>query len=50
MVAVHSLGAVAALPFAPTIVDTMGRRYPILLGAMISTVGGIIQGFAFNCK
>ncbi|KAF8133845.1 general substrate transporter [Boletus edulis] len=48
MAAMHSLGSLAALPFVPFVVDEMGRRYSIFLGAMISIAGGILQGSAMN--
>ncbi|KAI9574397.1 hypothetical protein HD554DRAFT_2229861 [Boletus coccyginus] len=48
MVAMYSLGSVAAISFVPSVVDKMGRRYPILLGGVISMVGGILQGSALN--
>ncbi|KAF8550485.1 hexose transporter [Imleria badia] len=48
MIAIYSLGSVAAAPFVSSIVDKMGRRYPILLGGVISIVGGILQGSALN--
>ena len=50
MVAMYSLGSVAAIPFVPFVVDKIGRRYPILLGGVISIVGAILQGSALNCK
>ena len=50
MAAIYSLGAIAAIPFAPLLVDKMGRRYAILLGGSISIVGGVLQGSALNCK
>ena len=50
MAAMYSLGSVAALPFVPFVVDRFGRQYPILLGGVISIVGGILQGSALNCK
>ncbi|KAG8218931.1 hexose transporter [Butyriboletus roseoflavus] len=48
MVAMYSLGCVAAIPFVPVVVDKIGRRYPILLGGVISITGGILQGSALN--
>ncbi|KAF8550484.1 MFS general substrate transporter [Imleria badia] len=48
MASMYALGSVAALPFAPFLVDKMGRRYPILLGGVISIIGGILQGSALN--
>jgi len=50
MVGMYSLGSVVALPFVPFVVNKTGRRYPILLGGVISIVGGIVQGSALNCK
>ena len=50
MASMYSLGSVAALPFVPNLVDKLGRRYPILLGGVMSIVGGILQGSALNCK
>jgi MFS family permease len=50
MAAMYFLGCVTALPFVPFVVDKIGRRYPILLGGVISIVGGILQGSALNCK
>ncbi|KAI9574394.1 general substrate transporter [Boletus coccyginus] len=47
-VAMYSLGSIAAIPFVPSVVDKMGRRYPILLGGVISIAGGILQGSALN--
>ncbi|KAF8556794.1 MFS general substrate transporter [Imleria badia] len=48
IVAMYSLGSVAAVPFCPFVVDKIGRRFPILLGALIAIVGGILQGSALN--
>ncbi|KAF8556791.1 MFS general substrate transporter [Imleria badia] len=48
IVATYSLGCFAAVPFSPTVVDKIGRRYPILLGGVLSIVGGILQGSALN--
>ncbi|KAI9574333.1 hypothetical protein HD554DRAFT_2165823 [Boletus coccyginus] len=48
MAGMYSLGSFAALPFVPSVVDNTGRRYPILLGGVISIVGGIVQGSALN--
>ncbi|KAF8550483.1 hexose transporter [Imleria badia] len=48
MVSMYSLGSVAAVPFVSFVVDKMGRRYPMLLGGVISIVGGILQGSALN--
>jgi MFS family permease len=50
MVAMYALGSVAAAPFVPFVVDKLGRRYSILLGGVISMVGGILQGSALNCE
>ena len=44
IVAMYSLGSFVAVPFSPLVVDKIGRRYPILLGGVISIVGGILQG------
>ncbi|KAI9574345.1 hypothetical protein HD554DRAFT_25027 [Boletus coccyginus] len=48
MVGMYSLGSVVALPFVPFVVDKIGRRYPIVLGGVISIAGGILQGSALN--
>ncbi|KAG8218940.1 general substrate transporter [Butyriboletus roseoflavus] len=48
MAGMYSLGCVSALPFVPFVVDKIGRRYPILLGGVISIIGGIVQGSALN--
>jgi len=48
MVSMYSLGCIAAVPFAPSLVDKIGRRYPILLAGIVSISGGILQGFALN--
>ena len=50
MISIYALGSVVALLFVPFVVDKFGRRFPILLGAMISILGGILQGSALNCK
>ena len=50
MSATYALGSVAALPFVPLAVDKFGRRYPILLGAVMSITGGLLQGSALNCE
>ena len=50
MIGMYSLGSAAVVPFVPFVVDKIGRRYPILLGGVISIVGGILQGSALNCK
>ncbi|KAF8138784.1 general substrate transporter [Boletus edulis] len=48
MTAMDSLGSLAALPFVPSIVDKLGRRDSIFLGAVISIAGGILQGSAMS--
>ncbi|KAG9317748.1 hexose transporter [Chiua virens] len=48
MSAMYSLGAVAAIPFVSSVVDTIGRRYPILFGGIIQIIGAILQGSAAN--
>lgn len=50
MVSMCSLGSVAAAPFVSSVVDKIGRRYPILLGGIASIIGGILQGSALNCE
>ena len=50
MSATYALGSVAALPFVPIAVDKFGRRYPILLGAVMSIAGGLLQGSALSCE
>ena len=50
MLAVYPLGCIAAVPFVPFVVDKLGRRYPIFIGAVISIIGSILQGSALNCK
>ncbi|KAF8138789.1 hexose transporter [Boletus edulis] len=48
MASMYSLGSFAAAPFVASVVDKYGRRYPILLGGVISVVGSILQGSALN--
>ncbi|KAF8138796.1 hexose transporter [Boletus edulis] len=44
----YSLGAIAAVPFVPSIVDTYGRRHSIFIGSILMIIGGVLQGGALN--
>jgi MFS family permease len=42
----YSLGAILAVPFAPTVNQWIGRRWAIMMGSIIMVVGALLQGFA----
>ncbi|KAG6369490.1 putative hexose transporter [Boletus reticuloceps] len=44
----YSLGAIAAVPFVPSIVDNYGRRRSICIGSILMIIGGVLQGGALN--
>ncbi|KAL2861239.1 putative MFS sugar transporter [Aspergillus lucknowensis] len=44
--AAYSLGAVLALPFVPWVNQSVGRRWTIMIGSLISLLGAFLQGFA----
>ncbi|KAI9574380.1 hypothetical protein HD554DRAFT_2165878 [Boletus coccyginus] len=46
--AMYPLGSIFALPFVPSIVDKFGRRYAMLVGSIITMIGGVLQGAALN--
>ncbi|TVY81908.1 Lactose permease [Lachnellula suecica] len=46
--AAYSLGAVIAVPFAPTINQWVGRRYAIMCGSVLMLSGAVLQGFSLN--
>ncbi|KAI9574379.1 general substrate transporter [Boletus coccyginus] len=46
--AMYPLGAIFALPFVPSIVDKFGRRCSMLVGSIITMIGGVLQGAALN--
>ncbi|KAI9574335.1 hypothetical protein HD554DRAFT_2229539 [Boletus coccyginus] len=46
--AMYELGAIAALPFVPSVVDKFGRRRSILIGSILMIIGGVLQGAAWN--
>ncbi|KAI9574336.1 hypothetical protein HD554DRAFT_2165825 [Boletus coccyginus] len=46
--ATYELGAIAALPFVPFVVDKFGRRRSILIGSILVIIGGVLQGAALN--
>eukprot|EP00753_Platysulcus_tardus_P021560 PLAT9041.5.p1 GENE.PLAT9041.5~~PLAT9041.5.p1 ORF type:complete len:397 (-),score=-80.73 PLAT9041.5:175-1338(-) len=48
MSALYSLGAVAALPFTPTISDRLGRRRSIVFGSVFMLIGAILQTASQN--
>ena len=50
MGSMYALGGVAAVPFVSSVVDRIGRRYPILLGGIISIFASILQGSALNSE
>lgn len=42
----YSLGAIIAVPFAPTVNQWIGRRWSIMSGSVIMVIGALLQGFA----
>ena len=50
MTAAFNIGAVLALPFVPYSNDRWGRKFCIVFGSILSTIGAILQGSSVNSK
>ncbi|KAG0646213.1 High-affinity glucose transporter [Hyphodiscus hymeniophilus] len=42
----YSLGAILAVPFAPYVNQSFGRRWSIMMGSILMVIGALLQGFA----
>jgi MFS family permease len=42
----YQLGSILAVPIAPWLNQTYGRRWSVFIGSVIMVIGAILQGFA----
>lgn len=50
LTAAFNIGAVMALPFVPYCNDRWGRKFCVVFGSILTTVGAILQGASVNSE
>ncbi|KAI6383080.1 hypothetical protein MCOR25_000268 [Pyricularia grisea] len=45
LVALYQIGSVVSIPIVPFVLDRWGRKWPIIIGAVITTGGAVLQAF-----
>ncbi|KAL8372308.1 hypothetical protein RB595_001886 [Gaeumannomyces hyphopodioides] len=46
VVAMYQIGSVVSIPLVPPVTDRWGRKWPIVIGGVLTTIGAVIQGVA----